>query len=316
MRALVTGAAGFIGVHLCRRLVGEGYQVVGLDDLSESTLDRLGGVPQVRFVEATILDEEGVADAIRGCDVVFHQAGKRSVSRSMLDPGPFIDVNVKGTLNVLMAAARERAAVVGASSSSVYGDQETYPVREGMTCRPRSPYAVSKLMGETLGASVLRSHGVRSVWLRYFNVYGPGQDPAGEYAAVIPRFITACLTGEPPVIHGQGHQSRDFTYIDDVVEANLRASHPSESAWGRPFNVGGGQPPTSVLRVLEIVGTALDVQPAPLFGDPRPGDVRTSHADVAAAREAFGYRPRIRIEDGLSRTVAAFRLDEAHAQAL
>src|SRR5262249_47457660 len=173
----------------------------------------------------------------------------------------FIDVNVRGTLNVLMAAAAEGAVVVAASSSSVYGDQETYPVREGMTCRPRSPYAVSKLMAETLGAGLARSHGLRSAWLRYFNVYGPGQDPAGEYAAVIPRFITACLAAEPPVIYGDGRQSRDFTYIDDVIEANLRASRASEGAWGRPFNVGGGQTPTSVLRVMEIIGTALDVEP-------------------------------------------------------
>jgi UDP-glucose 4-epimerase len=196
--------------------------------------------------------------------------------------------------------------VVAASSSSVYGDQKRFPLHEGLTPRPRSPYAVSKLAGEEYGAALHLAYGIPSLWLRYFNVYGPGQDPLSEYAAVIPRFVMACLDGARPVIHGDGEQSRDFTFIDDVVEANIRAARALEPAFGRVFNIGGGEVPTSVNRLLELIASMCRVTPQPVFEPPRPGDVRMTQADVSLAGESFGYEPSVDIEEGLKRTVASF----------
>lgn len=306
-RVLVTGAAGFIGSHLCRRLVADGEEVVGFDDLSAGSLDNLRDVPEVRFVEGDLLDQAAVADAARGCGAVLHQAGKRSVPWSLEHPEITTEVNVRGTLNVLLAARDAGAVVVAASSSSVYGDQPVYPVTESMEPRPRSPYAASKLALEVYCAGMWRSYGVPAMTLRYFNVYGPGQDPASEYAAVVPRFAVACLTGLRPIVHGDGEQSRDFTYIDDVVDANLQASRAPESAYGLAFNIGGGAKPTSVNRVLELVAAQAGASPEPLFEASRPGDVRTSEADVSLARREMGYEPKVGIEEGLARTVAWFR---------
>ena len=225
---LVTGAAGFIGSHLCRRLVADGNDVVAFDDLSDGKLDNLADVPSVRFVEADLRDEDAVRAAADGCAVLFHQGAMRSVPRSIAEPERTTDVNVRGTLNVLLAARDERASVVFASSSSVYGDQESFPFREDMAPLLRSPYAASKLAGEAYCRSWWLSFGVPTVSLRYFNVYGPGQDPANEYAAVVPRFTMACLNQTVPEVHGDGEQSRDFTYIDDVVRGQPagRSSHP------------------------------------------------------------------------------------------
>ena len=306
-RALVTGAAGFIGAHLCRRLVADGVEVVALDDLSEGSLEALHDVPEARFVEADIRDAEKVASAARGCGAIYHQAAKRSVLRSMEQPVLTTEVNVSGTLNVLLAARDAGAVVVAASSSSVYGDQDVFPLREDMVPWPRSPYAVSKLAGEAYGAALHLAFGVPSLWLRYFNVYGPGQDPASDYAAVIPLFTAACLNGSRPVIHGDGEQSRDFTFIDDVVEANLRAAAARQDAFGQPLNVGGGEAPTSVNRLLELIAGLCDASPEPLQEPPRPGDVRKTEADVSLARRLIGYDPKVGIEDGLARTVAWFR---------
>jgi UDP-glucose 4-epimerase len=305
-RVLVTGAAGFVGSHLCRGLVAEGCEVVAMDDLSEGTLEHLHDVPEIRFVRADIRDGEAVAEAARGCHVLYHQAAKRSVLRSMEQPALTTEVNVGGTLNVLLAARDVGATVVAASSSSVYGDQETFPLHEDLEPRPRSPYAVSKLAGEQYGAALHLAYGIPSLWLRYFNVYGPGQDPAGDYAAVIPRFVMACLDGARPVIHGDGKQSRDFTYIDDVIEANIRAARAPQSALGRVFNIGGAGVPTSVNRLLELIASMCRVTPQPVFEPPRPGDVRMTQADVSLARASFGYQPSVGIEEGLKRTVASF----------
>ncbi len=307
MRALVTGAAGFIGSHLCRRLVADGHEVVGLDDLSDGKLENLADVPEVRFVEGDLRDERTVGDSVRGCAVVFHQGAMRSVPRSIVEPEKTTDVNVRGTLNVLLAAREGPATVVFASSSSVYGDRDTFPLQESMSPLPRSPYAASKLAGEGFCRSWWSSYGVPTVALRYFNVYGPGQDPANAYAAVIPLFTLACLAGTAPEIHGDGEQSRDFTFIDDVVEANLLAGRAPEDARGTVLNVGGGLEPTSINQMLAIVARLTDARPEPVHVEPRAGDVRKTEADVSLARRLIGYEPAFDIERGLERTVQWFR---------
>lgn len=307
MRSLVTGAAGFIGSCLAARLVAEGHRVVGLDDLSSGSTENLAGAPEVDLVVDDLRDARAVRDAARGCRVVFHLGALRSVARSMAAPGPTVEVNAGGTLNVLEAARREGAVVVFASSSSVYGDQDRLPLRESMAPRPRSPYAASKLAGEAYCQAWWRAYGVRTVALRYFNVYGPAQDPAGEYATVVPRFVLACLTGDRPVIEGDGEQARDFTYVEDCVEATLLAAGAPERAWGRALNVGGGQAPTSVNRLLSLVAGLTGTEPEPERRPARPGDVRVTRADPSEARTAIGYAARVGIEEGLRRTVEWFR---------
>jgi nucleoside-diphosphate-sugar epimerase len=307
MRSLVTGAAGFIGSNLSAALVAEGHQVVGLDNLSDGSLDNLDRVPEVDLVEGDLRDEETVMRAARGCRVIFHQGALRSVPRSMAMPGLTTDVNVRGTLNVLLAARKESARVVFASSSSVYGNQEVYPLTEDLQTRPRSPYAASKVAGEKYCQAWLPAFGVPTVSLRYFNVYGPGQDPANEYAAVVPLFILACLTETRPVIHGDGEQARDFTFVDDVVRANLLAAEAPEPAWGRALNVGGGQVPTSVRGLLAIIAEITGSQPDPIHTESRPGDVRLTQADLSLARSLIGYEPQVPLRRGLELTAEWFR---------
>ena len=307
MRSLVTGAAGFIGSALVRRLVAEGHDVVGFDDLSAGRLENLADVPEVALIEGDLRDAEAVLDAVRGCDVVFHQAALKSVPRSLEEPAPYVDVNVVGTMHVLLAARDAGATVVFASSSSAYGDQDRFPLTEDLVPGPRSPYAATKLAGEVFCKAWWESFGVPTVALRYFNVYGPGQDPASEYASVVPNFVTACLTGTRPVIHGDGEQARDFTYIDDVVEANLLASRAVEDAYGRAFNIGGGGEPTSINRLLELIAAACDVEPDPIHAPARAGDVRRSEADIGLARGLLGYDPKVDVTEGLARTVDWFR---------
>jgi UDP-glucose 4-epimerase len=307
MRALVTGAAGFIGSHLAARLVSEGHDVVGLDDLSDGAAENLDRAPGIRLVRADLRDADAVRLAAAGVEVVFHQGAKRSVPRSIREPELFTDVNVLGTLHVLLAARDVGARVVSASSSSVYGDQRDFPLVESMSPLPRSPYAASKLAAEAYCRAFTVSMGVPTVSLRYFNVYGPGQDPASEYAAVVPRFGLACLTGERPVIHGDGEQARDFTYIDDVVEANLLAARAGEVAHGLTFNIGGGEEPTSINDVLRIVGELTGVSPDPVFEPPREGDVLRTEADVSLARELLGYDPAVGMRLGLQHTVEHLR---------
>jgi nucleoside-diphosphate-sugar epimerase len=307
MRALVTGAAGFIGSHLCRRLVADGHEVVGFDDLSDGLTENLGDVQEVRLVVADLRDEKAVLKAAAGCDVVLHHAAMKSVPRSVRLPEATTDVNVRGTLNVLLAAKEESATVVFASSSSVYGDQELFPLREDMEPRPRSPYAATKLAGEALCRAWWHSYSVPTMSFRYFNVYGPGQDPNSEYAAVIPRFTVACLAGEAPIIHGDGEQARDFTFIDDVVEANMHVALAPDRAPGRVLNVAGGRTPTSINRLLTLIAAELGVEPKPTHDAPREGDIRLSEADISRARELIGYEPAVGIDDGIRRTVAWFR---------
>ena len=291
MRSLVTGAAGFIGSRLSRRLVAEGHDVVGLDDLSEGRLENLADVPEVRFEQADLRDADAVRAAARGCDAIFHQGAMKSVPRSIEEPVRFTEVNVLGTLNVLLAARDAAATVVYASSSSVYGDQERFPLTEDLPPHPRSPYAATKLAGELFCHAWWASYDVPTIALRYFNVYGPGQDPASEYAAVVPRFVVACLTGGRPTIYGDGKQARDFTFIDDVVDANLLAARAPEEARGRAFNIGGGAEPTSVNRLLELIAASCGVEPEPVHEPERQGDVRRSEADAGLARTLLGYEP-------------------------
>ncbi|MGH2693391.1 MAG: SDR family oxidoreductase [Actinomycetota bacterium] len=307
MKVLVTGAAGFIGSHLCRRLIAEDHGVVGLDDLSDGSRDNIADLSSLRLIEADLRDETAVLQATAGIDVIFHQGAKRSVPRSIEFPAETTDVNVRGTLNVLSAARERGARVVFASSSSVYGDQERFPLSETFEPRPQSPYAASKVAGEIYCQSWWRTFGTPTICLRYFNVFGPGQDPLNEYAVVVPRFIHACLTGQAPVIHGDGQQARDFTYIDDVVEANLLATGAGEEAWGRVMNIGGGRTPTSVNRLLEIVATATGSRREPVHEPPRSGDVRFTQADISLARSLIGYVPKVGIEEGVRRTAEWFR---------
>ncbi len=303
---LVTGGAGFIGSHVVERLVALGHRVRVLDNLSEGRRENLAAVwDRIEFIEGDLRDPEIVRRAVRDVDYVLHQAALRSVPRSVEDPTTTTAVNVLGTVNLLQAA-REAGVrrVIFASSSSVYGETSELPLRESQLPRPISPYAVSKLAGEHYCALFTKLYGVETVSLRYFNVFGPRQDPRSEYAAVIPRFILAALRGEPLEIHGDGLQSRDFTYVENVVEANLRATMQRGIA-GEVFNIGCGQR-YSVLEVkahLErILGRSLPARYAP----PRKGDVRHTQADMSKAEAALGYRPLVSFEEGLRRTVEFF----------
>jgi UDP-glucose 4-epimerase len=307
MQVLVTGAAGFIGSRLCRRLVADGHDVRGFDDLSAGSADMLADTPEVDLRIGDVRANVAVAHAAAGADVIFHEAAKRSVPYSVEHPAEVLEVNGEGTLNVLLAAREHGARVVAASSSSVYGDQEALPLVETMRPQPKSPYAASKVAGEALVRAFSDSMATPAISLRYFNAYGPGQDPDSGYAAVIPRFIVACLRGEPPVIHGDGEQSRDFTFIDDVVEANVLAAHADDRAFGLAFNIAGGRPPTTVNDLLAAIARLTGSSPSPVREPARPGDIRVSEADVSLAGRLLGYHPIFDVAEGLERTVAWFR---------
>jgi len=307
---LVTGGAGFIGSHLVDALVERGAQVRVLDDLSTGRRENLAGVlDRIELLEGDIRDAETCRRAADGVRVVLHQAALGSVPRSMEDPATTIAVNVSGTANVF-AAARDAsvARVVYASSSSVYGDSAALPKREGEEGRPLSPYALSKAMDEELAEVFGAAFGLELVGLRYFNVYGPRQDPAGPYAAVVPRFFAACRAGEAPVIHGAGEQSRDFTYVADAVAANLAAAAAPAEACGRAYNVAGGRRTTIreiAAEIRHLTQERAGPCPEPVHTEPRPGDVRHSLADLGAARDALGYEPRVPLAEGLRRTLEA-----------
>jgi len=303
MRILVTGGAGFIGSHLTERLIELGHEVVVLDDLStgrEENMAHLQG--RCRFVKGSITDLQLLRELMPGIEVVFHQAALGSVPRSVEDPMTTHEVNITGTFNVLLAAKEAGVErVVYAASSSAYGDTPTLPKVETMLPQPLSPYAVSKLVGEYYCQVFTRVYGLPTVSLRYFNVFGPRQNPHSQYAAVIPKFITAALKGEPLTVYGDGEQSRDFTYIENVVQANLLAMQ-SERAVGKVYNVacGGRYTLNELIWHLQgILGKQLEVQYLP----PRAGDVRHSMASIEAAQHDLGYRVLVDFEEGLRRTV-------------
>jgi UDP-N-acetylglucosamine/UDP-N-acetylgalactosamine 4-epimerase len=298
--ALVTGGAGFIGSHLVDALVAKGAKVRVLDDLSSGRRENLAGVTKnIDFIEGDIRDVETCRLACKGVEVVFHLAAVGSVPRSMKDPAHTLSVNVGGTANVL-TGARDAGArrVVYASSSSVYGDSEALPKREGDEGRPLSPYALSKRVNEELADVFGRCYGMELIGLRYFNVFGPRQDPEGPYAAVVPRFFKACLRREAPIIYGDGEQSRDFTFVEDAVQANLLASSASVSSCGQVYNVAGGQGVTVnqlAAAVREVARAGLPPRHEPA----RPGDIRHSLADLSRTRANLGYRPRTDLRTGL-----------------
>jgi nucleoside-diphosphate-sugar epimerase len=315
MRVLVTGGAGFIGSHLVERLLRDGHDVRALDNFSTGHRSNLQPfADDVEIVEGDLQSYERAHKAVRGCELVFHQAALPSVPRSIQDPLTSSGVNITGTLNILLAARDEAVRrVVFASSSSVYGANLELPKREEMASEPISPYATAKLAAESYCRSFTHVYGLETVALRYFNVFGPRQDPLGAYAAVIPNFITAFFEGRSPTINGDGEQSRDFTYIDNVVDANLLAADAPDVA-GRRYNIAYGERTT--LNVLaeelrELTGSSAE----PVHGPDRAGDVPHSLADISAAERDLGYRPQIGLREGLERTVAYYA-ERADAPAL
>jgi UDP-glucose 4-epimerase len=306
MRALVTGGGGFIGSHLAERLCAHGHKVRILDNFSTGNRTNLAPFrDETELIEGDIGSYERVNTAVQGCEVVFHQAALPSVPRSVQDPLTSNAANVIGTLNVLLAARDSGVRrVVFASSSSVYGANETLPKREDLPATPISPYAVAKLAGEGYCRSFSGIYGLETVALRYFNVFGPRQDPLSQYAAVIPNFITACRAGEPLTIFGDGEQSRDFSYIANVVDANLLASE-AEGVAGKVFNVATGHRVTLNALVDELrtlTGGEIEVHHAPA----RRGDVRHSLADLSRSSAELGYEPAIDFSEGLRLTFEAY----------
>lgn len=304
--ALVTGGGGFIGSHIVDELLARGARVRVLDNFATGHRKNLAHcADRIDLVEGDIRSIDTCHDAMQGIEYVFHQAALGSVPRSMKDPSTSIAVNVSGTANIF-AAARDASVrrVVFASSSSVYGDSVKLPKKEGEEGRPLSPYALSKHVDEELADAFARCFGLETVGLRYFNVYGPRQDPNGPYAAVIPRFFAACMHNESPVIFGDGTQSRDFTFVEDVVRANLLAASSPVSSCGRAYNVGAGGT-TSVNDLATAIIKATGANVTPRHEPPRAGDVPFSLADVVDARTHLGFEARVHLDDGILRTKPA-----------
>ena len=306
-KVLVTGGAGFIGSHLARALTARDHSVRVLDDFSSgkrANLADLEGV--VEIVEGSILDEATLDRALDGVEIVYHEAAIPSVPRSIAAPVASHEANATGTLRVLEGARRKSVRrVIYAGSSSAYGETPTLPKVETMPAAPLSPYAVSKLTGEHYCQVYARAFGLETVVLRYFNVFGPRQDPNSQYAAVIPRFVTAALEGRQPVIFGDGTQSRDFCFIDNVIEANVLAAD-ARGASGQVFNVACGRA-TDLNGVVRLIAEALGTPVEPTYETGRVGDVKHSLADISAARQVLGYTAAVSFEDGLQRTIEWYK---------
>ena len=304
---LVTGGAGFIGSHLVERLVAEGHRVRVFDDLSTGKRENLADVHDaIEFIGGDLRDRQAVEEACRGVEHVIHEAAWRSVPKSMEDPVGYTDVNVLGTVHVLNGALRAKVKrVVCVSSSSVYGETVQMPLREDQTPKPISPYAASKLANELYCGLFARGFGLEAVAVRYFNVFGPRQSLENEYAVVVPKFITCLLRGESPPVYGDGTQSRDFTYVENVVDATLLASRvPGIS--GEVFNVALGEEHT-VLDLLKELNTIMGSSIPPSFKPPRPGDVKRTLADPSKAMRLLNWRGRVNFSEGLRRTTEWFR---------
>jgi len=306
---LVTGGAGFIGSHIAEALLNQGETVRVFDNIAtgrQVNLQALQG--HIQFIQGDLRDFDSVKAAMEGIEVVFHQGALASVPRSIADPVGSLETNINGTQNVLLAARDAGVRrVVYASSSSVYGDTPTLPKREDMPTNPMSPYAIQKLTGELLCSVFTPIYGVETVALRYFNVFGPRQDPNSQYAAVIPRFLTALLEKRRPIVFGDGEQTRDFTYIANVVQANLLAANAPDAV-GFAMNIGCSEQ-VSLNTLLRIAGELLGVAVEADYREPRPGDVRHSLADIRLAERLLGYRPTVKFHEGLAHTLAALRMD-------
>ncbi len=311
MRYLVTGGAGFIGSNTVDELVRRGHGVVVLDDLSSGKEENLADVRgKITFIKGSITDLEMVQKAMLQADYVIHLAARTSVPRSVKDPIDTNRINVDGTLNVLVAARDNKVKrVVFAASSSAYGDTPTLPKSENMQPIPISPYGVSKYVGELYAQTFGRCYGLENVCLRYFNIFGPRQDPDSPYSGVLSRFATAFLESTPPVVFGDGEQTRDFTFVDNAVAANILASE-APTASGRTFNIGTGHSVSlnQVVKMLQkISGKTVEAK----YEAAREGDIRDSLADIGLARESLGYEPSVQFEEGLERTFAWYQAQHA-----
>jgi len=304
---LITGGAGFIGSHLATRLVERGHRVRILDNFSSGRRENLTHLAgRFELIEGDIRDAETCHRAARDVEFVFHEAAIGSVPKSVEDPQASHDVNVNGTFNVLRAAADGKVRrFIYAGSSSAYGDTTESPKHEGIRPEPLSPYAVQKLAGELYARAFYECFGLGSISLRYFNVFGARQDPHSRYAAVIPAFVFAMLRGEPPVVYGDGEQTRDFTYVDNVVDGNVLAME-AEATRGEAVNVACGAA-ISINQLIAALNRLLGTHIAPRYADPRPGDILHSCAAIGLARRLLGYEPRIGMEEGLHRALDHFR---------
>jgi UDP-N-acetylglucosamine/UDP-N-acetylgalactosamine 4-epimerase len=318
---VVTGGAGFIGSHLATHLGRAGHHVRIVDNFSgigsRRRVDYLADVPNITIIEGDIRDPAVCYKACSGADFVLHHAAEPSVVRSIEEPEICAAINIGGTINMLRAAhaAKTIRRFVFASSCAVYGDTSATAKQECAASDPITPYATSKLAGEHFCLNFYRLFGLQTVALRYFNVYGPGQDPNGAYAAVIPKFITAIARGEKPVVYGDGVQSRDFVYIDDIIDANLLATTVTRPVGGKVFNIGSGQR-ISLNQLIEklegISGKVIAVERR----DPRPGDIKHSHADISAASELLQFLPAIPLDEGLARTMQWYQVGSEFLQRL
>jgi nucleoside-diphosphate-sugar epimerase len=299
MKSLVTGGAGFIGSHIVEELVRRGDEVVVLDDLSSGKMENLSAVAdRVRFIQGSVTDPKAAAEAVRGINRVFHQAAIGSVPRSVEKPMESHHANVTGTLQMLIAArAAGVKSFVNAASSSAYGDTPELPKRENMPANPFSPYAASKMGQESYCRAFAVSYGMRTVSLRYFNVYGPKQDPDSQYAAVVPKFFCAFLRNVPPVIYGDGEQTRDFTFVSDVVAANIKASELKTAA-GEVYNIAGGKKIT-VNELARVIRDLTGAKVEPKHEPARAGDIKHSLADISRAAQGIGWIPTVEMEEGL-----------------
>lgn len=307
MKVVVTGGAGFIGSHLVEGLLAKGYEVVVADNLATGKEENLAAVAdRIEFRLLDLADPNQAAKAVEGADAVLHEAAIPSVPRSVADPILSNNASTNATLNMLIAARdAEVSRFVYAASSSAYGDDPTLPKTEDMACKPMSPYAIGKLAGEYYCAAFYQLYGLPTISLRYFNVFGPRQDPNSEYAAVIPKFITMLLDGKPPTIYGDGEQSRDFTYIDNVVDANLLALE-SNRGFGETMNAACGDR-FSLNELFSRIRVMTGSDLSPVYAPARPGDVKHSKADISKARSLLAYEPRVSFAEGLEHTTAWFK---------